>query len=227
MNKILVSVIVPTFNEAQTVEELIDRTSNSLRDYEHEIIVVDDTSTDGTADIVQGLSSKRKNIILIERKERGKSGAILKGFGVSKGKYIVTIDADLQYMPEDIPKLLIYAKNNRDIVVGKRIANDTGLRRLLSLGFSTIFGRIILGLPVSDVQSGLKVIRREVLEDIKITADKWDFDVELLYKAKKKWKIDEVAIPFDPRKSGKTKVSVFPTMMNLGFAALRLLISRD
>ena len=222
MSETLISVLIPTYNEAQTIGELLERLSKALVHYEWEAIVIDDGSDDGTPAIVREAASKDRRITLLQRRERGKGSALRDGFAHASGRYIATIDADLQYFPEDIPRVLGLARKGAGIAVGKRVASDVGLRRFLSLVFAHIVGRVLLGLPVTDVQSGLKVIRRDVLESIQLSANEWDFDVELLYRAKGRWKIRETEVRFAPRKAGRTKVGVLGTMWNLGVAALRL-----
>lgn len=223
-----ISIIIPVYNEEETIEELIRRIFTILRN--PEVIIVDDHSTDETPKIVKRLQKEYNTLRFLKKTgDRGKTTSLLQGFNAAKGKILVMIDADLQYPPESIPKMVKLLKENRaDIIIGKRIFKDTNiLRRFLSFGFSLIFGRLFLGIPVTDIQTGEKAFKKEILKSIKIKAKKWDFDIEFLYKANKKgWRIMEIPIPFSERKAGDTKINIIDTTFNLAKTSFILFLSK-
>ncbi len=208
-----ISVIIPTYNERENIEKITNVILNDFRKHKvtGEIIVVDDNSPDKTYDVVNKISKKHKNVKLIHRKkERGKGSAIIAGAKKSKHALVAMIDSDLQYPPKDIYRLARILESRKvDIVVGKRTHENLPLiRKIVSCGFN-LFQKIFIRVDVSDVQSGLKVIRKKVFNSLKLKEKGFSFDAELLLKAKKKgFKLIEVPIKFYDRKEGKTKVNV-------------------
>ncbi len=221
-----VSIIIPAHNEEKTIAPLIERIFKV--EPKAEIIVVDDNSTDNTANIVAKLQRKYKSLRLLKKEgPKGKTTSLLQGFSAAKGKILVMIDADLQYPPEAIPKMVKEIKDGKaDIVIGKRIFREIPfLRRFLSFCFTLFFGRILLGIPATDIQTAEKAFRKEVLQSIVIKSRMWSFDVEFLYKANKKgWRIAEIPILFVERKGGVSKVRILNTICDLARTSLILFI---
>ncbi len=223
-----VSIIVPAHNEEANIPNLVQQ----LHRYQPgaEIIIVDDHSTDKTAEVVKKLEKKYEFLRLIKKKgPKGKTTALLQGFTAAKGEIIGMIDADLQYPPSAIPKMVkLIREGKADLVIGKRIFKDPNLfRRFLSLGFTWFFGKFLLGIPATDIQSGEKVFRKEILDDVDVKARRWGFDVEFLFKAKQAgYGIAEVPIVFSERKAGMTKINVVNTIIDLTATALRLFVFR-
>jgi cellulose synthase/poly-beta-1,6-N-acetylglucosamine synthase-like glycosyltransferase len=221
----MLSVIIPTYNEKNNLPDLVKRLRASLQKLDHELIFVDDRSTDGSAEVLQRLKFRlpmEKIRILKKRGRQGKSTALLEGIIESKGEIIAMIDADLQYPPEMIPNMVEKLKD-ADIVIGNRKVSHAGfVRNFFSRAFRFVFGNLVLGLPY-DVQSGLKVFRKQTLAHLRLSPSPWGFDYDFLFKAKRMgWKIAEQDIEFSSRAHDEAKVRVLSTGMELASGALKL-----
>jgi len=135
------SIVVPTYNEAQNIRELIERVESSLKGFNFEIIVVDDSSPDGTADIAEELGGKYGNVKVIRRPAKlGLASAVLEGMKLAKYDAMAVMDADLQHPPELLPKLLEKAVEGYDVVVASRYVEGgrterwSTTRRMISRG---------------------------------------------------------------------------------------------
>ena len=212
-----VAVILPTYNERQTVEDVVERVLAASDRID--VKVVDDSSPDGTGDLVRKVTDRQPRVTLIERPEKGGlAGAYLDGFGVALAEgydLIVEMDADLSHRPEDLPRLLQAARNHHLAIgsrymAGGRVRNWGLLRRVLSRG-GNLYVRILLGLPVADATSGFRVYRREALRELvthRLRSEGYAFQVELAYRA---WRrglaVAEVPITFEERRHGHSKIS--------------------
>lgn len=211
-------IVIPTYNEADNIEKLIDKILfQGLRNLD--ILVVDDNSPDGTADIVKKLSELESNIYLLERPEKAGLGtAYVAGFQFAiekKYDFIFEMDADFSHDPDEIPNFL-EAMKKCDLVIGSRYKTGVNVinwpltRLVLSVGANK-YTQIITGLPVKDCTGGFKCFRREVLEAIdleKIGSDGYSFQIEMNFKAwKKGYKICEIPIIFTDREVGSSKMS--------------------
>jgi len=205
----MISIVVPTFNEEETIEEFLKRIKKlKQRIKNFELIIVDD-SNDNTAKIAKTLMKrlKLKGRVLKRIGKKGKGSAIRDGLELARGRYIVLIDADLQYPVEKIPDLVEKLKEF-DIVNTRRIRKDPFYRKLLGLSFRFLVF-LLFGLTL-ETQSTFRAFRKEVKEKIDFRANSWAWDVEFLYKAKKLgFKICIYPVVYGERKSGKSKVSLF------------------
>ncbi|NIR51410.1 polyprenol monophosphomannose synthase [candidate division KSB1 bacterium] len=216
MNKTL--IIIPTYNEADNIK-LIIRKVIQLNIPNVFILVVDDNSPDGTAEIVQKIAKKDLRVRLILRSgKRGLGTAYVEGFKFAikeRFDYIFEMDADLSHDPAEIPKMLEAVKTY-DLVVGSRYLTGVNVinwplsRLLLSLA-ANWYARVVTRLPVKDCTSGFKCFRRAVLESIdldKISSDGYSFQIEMTYKAwRNNFKICEVPIIFVDRTKGSSKMN--------------------
>jgi apolipoprotein N-acyltransferase len=212
-----VMVILPTYNERDTVEEVIDRvlaTSDRV-----EITVVDDSSPDGTGDIVRKVADSQPRVTLVERPEKGGlAGAYLDGFVVALSEgydLIVEMDSDLSHRPEDLPRLLDGARRHHltlgsRYVPGGAIRNWSPVRRALSRAGNR-YVRLLLGLPMADATSGYRVYRWDALRELithRLRSEGYGFQIELAYRA---WRrglvVGEVPITFEERRHGHSKIS--------------------
>ncbi len=202
-----ISVIVPTLNEEENIEKLAQDIDSALIN-NYEIIFIDDHSTDETVGEIKKMSKKFPIKIELKKGTRGKTFSLNQGFKIAKNNYFVMIDADLQYPPSAIPKMLdLLIKENVDIVVANRKEYKASPRR----GIQTKLSRLAINLLWNlncDTQSGLKIFRKEVLGNINITTkNEWTFDIDFLLKAKKKgYKIKNYDIIFSPRHKGDSKI---------------------
>ena len=167
--------ISPTYNEKKNIEELIQRV---LASYDNiEILIVDDNSPDGTADLVKSLMKNNPKIHILERSAKlGLGTAYCAGFkwALEKGyDRIVQIDADMSHNPDDIAILLAESKTS-DVVIGSRYINGVNvvnwpLRRLILSYIANFYAHIITGLPIKDATGGFKCFRNTVLESINLS----------------------------------------------------------
>ncbi len=200
------SVVVPAWNEAERIPECIRRIVDSLSPLDPEVIVVDDGSTDGTADVCRAWirAHPSPDVRVIVAPHRGKGAAVCAGARASRGDVVAFIDADLDVAPEEIARLLrARDQQGLDIVVGsKRILSWRGMRRplprrVLSLSFSAL-ARLLFRLPVRDTQTGVKLFDgpwlRTVAPHARVRG--FLFDVELLaLAASEGLRMGEVCVP--------------------------------
>jgi apolipoprotein N-acyltransferase len=210
-------VILPTYDEARTIREVI---AGVLFLPGVDALVVDDSSPDGTADIVRALMSGEPRLRLVERSARsGLASAYLEGFGRALDDgydLIVEMDSDLSHDPTQLASLLEAARDRFHLVVGSRyvpggsVANWSRARLALSKA-GNIYARLMLGIPLHDATSGYRVYRRELLEDLvtePFHADGYGFQVELVMRAwLHGWTVGEVPITFREREHGHSKIS--------------------
>lgn len=198
----LISVIVPTYNESESIQYFIERLVKCLDNFE--LIIIDDSPDDATELSARGICEELKlNYRIVRRKEKGKGSAVREGLRLAKGEQIIIIDADLEYPPEEI-KPMLKKLESADVVLSYRIRKDPVLRRVASKIFR-IVTRILLQLPF-DTQSGLKVINQKAKE-VKYQINGWTWDLEFVFLCKKKGlKIISHDVPFNTRLLGKSKV---------------------
>lgn len=208
-----ISIILPTYNERENIEELIDSIFEYI-DNPSEIIVVDDNSPDKTWEVVEKIGRSNPNVNLLRRMdERGIASAISTGVSLLRNEIVVWMDCDFSHPPEMIPKL-IKALNNYDIAVGSRyVKGGKDMRnsqvRILSSRIINLFASILLDFSIKDYTSGFVAAKREVLNKVEISARGYgEYCIEFLYKAKKRgFKIKEVPYVVYDRKAGETKTS--------------------
>ncbi|MCG8606485.1 polyprenol monophosphomannose synthase [bacterium] len=211
-------IIIPTYNESENVEAIISRVID-LNVANLFILIIDDNSPDGTAEIVERISKSDLRIHLIKREKKlGLGTAYVEGFKFAiKGRYdyIFEMDADLSHDPKAIPRFL-EKMPKYDLIIGSRYISGVNVinwplsRLLLSLG-ANWYSRMVTGLPVKDCTSGFKCFKREVLEAIdlnQISSDGYSFQIEMTFKAwKKNFNIYEIPIIFVDRTKGSSKMT--------------------
>lgn len=211
-------VIIPTYNEKNNIQTVIERV-NALG-IDIDMLVVDDNSPDGTAEIVEKLKAEYGNLHLMKRSGKlGLGSAYVAGFKWALERdyeYILEMDADLSHNPFDIPRLINRAKEGYDVVVGSRYCDGVNVihwpikRLILSYGANK-YTRIVTGLPIKDCTSGFKCYRRKVLESIdleKIKSSGYSFQIEMKFRAwKKGFSLVEVPIIFEERTEGRSKMT--------------------
>jgi glycosyltransferase involved in cell wall biosynthesis len=193
------SVIIPAFNEARTVREIIARVQGVTLD--KEIIVVDDGSTDGTQEILRGLREKDLRVVFHER-NRGKGAAIRTGIGHARGEITIIQDADLEYDPREYHRLIEPIVDGRaEVVYGSRFLG--GPHRVLFFWhyvgnkFLTLVCNMLSNLNLSDMESGYKVFLTDILRNIRIRSNRFGFEPEITMKvAKRRCRIYETPISY-------------------------------
>jgi dolichol-phosphate mannosyltransferase len=212
----LLSVVVPTYNEAKNIKTLVKKVFGALealRPYgiEGEVVIIDDNSPDGTADIAKNLAKGIPEIKVVVRKgERGLSSAILKGFKIAKGDILLVMDADLSHPPKLIPDLVTpIVKGKCDMTIASRYMRGGGTedwpmkRRVVSWG-ATVLAHLVT--PVKDPMSGFFALRRSVIEGVRLDPKGYKIGFEILGRGNYK-KVLEVPYKFKDRKAGKSKMS--------------------
>ena len=210
-------VISPTYNERKNIKLLVDMVLGNYPDFD--LLIIDDSSPDGTSEKVKDLQSKYENLYLeIRGKKSGLGTAYIYGFKWAldhKYDRIVQMDADLSHNPKDLP-MLVKNLDEYDLVIGSRYIKGISvvnwpLRRLiLSYGANT-YSRIITGMPIMDGTGGFKAWKSEVLSDIdldSVRSQGYSFQIEMNFRAWiKDYKIKEVPIIFSDRTIGQSKMS--------------------
>ncbi len=203
-----VSIVVPLLNEDSSLKELHSKIADAIKNYSYEILFIDDGSTDSSWQVITELRESDDRIKAVRfRRNYGKSDALQTGFDLSEGKYIVTIDADLQDDPAEIPALIKMLEEGDELVSGwKKVRHDPITKTVPSRFFNTIT-RWTTGIDLHDFNCGLKAYKREVVESIYLYGELHRY-VPLLAKWEGFDKISEKVVNHHPRKYGKTKFGI-------------------
>ena len=206
-----ISVIIPCFNEHKTINTILDKLKN-LSHFNKEIIIVDDFSNDGTKEILQKIKSSDEIKTIFNEKNFGKGYCIRKGIEEASGDIIIIQDADLEYDPTDIPKLINPIKNgDADVVYGSRFTGSDEKRVLFywhSLGnkFLTTLSNMFSNLNLTDMECCYKAFKKEIIKEINLKENRFGFEPEVTAKiSKKDIKIFEVGIKYFGRKYSEGK----------------------
>ncbi|MBW2977070.1 glycosyltransferase family 2 protein [Candidatus Woesearchaeota archaeon] len=224
------SIIIPVYNEARTLKGILRRIEKvDLGRIKKEVILVDDFSTDGSRDIIKELRGSYVKVFL--DKNRGKGAALKAGIKAATGNFIVFQDADLEYDPEDYNKLLQpILKNKANITFGSRFVNKKfvlfGKNKTIHSShwvgnkFLTLTFNLLYGTKLTDVEPCYKMFKSDILKNITVKSEGFEYDIELMCKLKKKGhKILQLPISYNPRKfeegkkiNWKDGVTAFLTM---------------
>ncbi len=197
------SVVIPVYNEVNNISEILKRVQ--AQKLANEIIVVDDGSTDGTRDVLKGLDGKSKVRIILHEHNKGKGAAVVTGMNAAKGDILLIQDADLEYDPRDYPQIVKPIEEGiADVVYGSRFLG--GPRRvamfwhMVANKLLTAMTNILYDTILTDMETGYKVFRRNVIEGMVIRSKRFDFEPEFTAKVlKRHYRIFEVPITFNPR----------------------------
>jgi len=247
MNKIFLSVVIPSYDEMANLQKgVLDKVEHFLskEKFSYEVIIVDDGSTDGSINFAKKFCANNPNFRLIENPHLGKAGAVTAGVLHSKGDYVLFSDMDQATPIEELDKLLPYFKEGFDIVMGSRSSVRKGsplIRRFVSRA-AIVARKLIVGLPeISDTQCGFKAFSKEAAKDLFFRIDKLHdgfnkisgssvnsgFDVELLFLAKHlDYKIKEVPVDWlyvETRRVSPIKDSIegFMDLLRIKVKAIR------
>ena len=217
MNKNL--VVIPTYNEKENIEKMIAKVFSLKPDFD--LLIIDDGSPDGTAQIVKDLQQKNPTkLFLLERQgKQGLGTAYIVGFKWALEKkydYIFEMDCDFSHNPDDLPRLLNACETGADVAVGSRYCKggkvkNWPLGRVLMSYFASVYVRMVLWINIKDTTAGFKCYKRKVLETINLDKIKfmgYAFQIEMKYAALQKgFKVVEVPITFVDRIEGASKMS--------------------
>ena len=197
------SVVIPVYNEVDNIQEIINRVQN--QNLATEIVVVDDGSKDGTRDILKTLDGKEGVRVILHEVNQGKGAAVVTGLKAALGDILLIQDADLEYDPRDYPKLLQPINEGlAEVVYGSRFLGAahrvTMFWHMIANRLLTFMTNILYNTSLTDMETGYKVFRREVIEGMNIRSKRFDFEPEFTAKIlKRNHRIFEVPITFNPR----------------------------
>jgi len=210
-------VIIPTYNERENIEEMMGRLM--ALPFGLHLLVVDDNSPDGTAEVVKAWQQREPRIHLLRRAGKlGLGSAYREGFRYALdhgAEYIFEMDADFSHDPDSIGEFLKHAQD-ADVVLGSRYLNGVTvvnwpLQRLILSYTANLYTRLITGLPVKDATGGFKCFRRRALESVrldKVQSDGYAFQIEMSFKCwKRGFRIREIPIVFVDRRAGVSKMN--------------------
>lgn len=206
-----VSIIIPVFNEEKDILKILAQVEDaSFCNLEKEIIIVDDYSTDSTKEILKTVENKYQ--IYYHEKNKGKGGAIKTALNYVTGDYTVIQDADLEYSPNDYDKLLpLLINKEAEVIYGSRFLNKENhknfmLKNKMANIFLTALTNVLYGSTISDMETCYKAFKTEIIKNIKINSNRFDFEPEITAKIlKKKYILKEVAINYKGRNHNEGK----------------------
>ena len=200
-----ITVIIPVYNEVESLKELHKELTAVLSGNDnYELLFVDDGSSDGSINILNELSNSDYHTKVIQfYRNYGKAAALAEGFKVSSGDYVVTMDADLQDDPAEIPNLIAKLEEGYDLVSGwKKTRHDPWTKRWPSK-FANIITRLMTGVKIHDMNCGLKIYKQSVVKSLDVYGGRHRYIPALA--GQKKFKVGEVAVNHRHRKFGVTK----------------------
>ena len=215
-NEIKLSIIIPCYNEINTIKEIIKKVIYNLQQYsfnDYEILVVDDCSNDGTSEILEQINLEENIKIFSHKENLGKGAAVQTGIKNITGDILIIQDADLEYDPSDYEKLLRpFFEADADVVYGSRFIGGGKYVRIhffwhyLANKIITFVCNMFTNLNLTDVETGYKLFKTSCLKDVKLKEKSFSFEPEITIKlAKKKFKFFEVPISYNGRSYNEGK----------------------
>ncbi|MFX1518886.1 MAG: glycosyltransferase family 2 protein [Promethearchaeota archaeon] len=203
------TILIPAYNEAHSIKEVIRRIKALNLGYDYEILVVDDGSTDQTSEIIKKIDDVH---LITHEVNKGKGAALKTGFEAANGDIVIIQDADMEYLPKEIPKLIApLIEGTADVVYGSRFKGTlygmTFSHALGNLGL-TLATSLLFGTKVTDMMTGYKVFQKYVLKNINIKADRFEVEPDITGRILQNgYRLIELPIEYHKRKKGKAKIS--------------------
>ena len=203
MRRMKITILMPVYNEFNTIQEITKRVQSM--DVASEIVIIDDGSQDGTRDLLEKMDGQGVIRVIMHDRNQGKGAAVRTGIQAAKGDVILIQDADLEYDPRDYPALLQPLEEGlADVVYGSRFLGGprrpTMFWHMVANKLLTFMTNILYDTILTDMETGYKVFRREVVEGMPLHAKRFEFEPEFTAKIlKRKVRIFEVPISFNPR----------------------------
>ena len=209
-----VSIIIPTYNERENIERVVERCRDALAEYRFEIVVIDDDSPDKTWQLVENTYAGFETVRIVRRtEESGLATAVSRGFDEATYEVCAVIDADLQHPPEKLPELVSAFDSGADIVIGSRhvagggVENWSRFRRVVSRGAMAITKLALSPTrDISDPMSGFFAIRREIIDGVSLAPTGYKILLEVLMKCEYE-RVAEVPYVFTERERGESKLT--------------------
>jgi glycosyltransferase involved in cell wall biosynthesis len=221
-----VSFLVPAYNEAATIVELLGRVSRL--ELEKQIVVVDDGSTDGTGELIEKWRSGREDVVFLRQENRGKGAAVRAAIPHADGEICVIQDADLEYDPADVPALIEpIVRGSADVVFGSRLSGGRPQRvymfwHLVGNRFLSMLTNVLYNTTLSDMETGYKAFRTEILRSLDLRQNDFGIEPEITAKiCKRKLRVYELPIAY----YGRTYAEGKKITWRDGFKAIRVLLS--
>ncbi len=209
-NDILVSVIVPLLNEEESLPELVlhlEQVLGKITGRRYEIIFVDDGSTDDSYSVIKQIRARNQRVRAIRfRRNYGKSAALSVGFQNARGKIIITMDADLQDDPDEIPNLINKIREGYDLVSGWKKKRYDPITKTIPSKFFNFVTSLFSGVKLHDFNCGLKAYRQELVKDLQVYGEMHRYIPALAHW--EGYKVTEIPVQHHPRKYGKTKFGI-------------------
>jgi glycosyltransferase involved in cell wall biosynthesis len=220
-----VSFLVPAYNEASTIVDVLDRVSDL--EFDKQIVVVDDGSTDGTGDLVERWRDGRDGVVLLRKENGGKGSAVRAAIPHAEGDIVVIQDADLEYDPADVPALIEPIERGvADVVFGSRLSGGRPQRaylfwHLLGNRFLSLLTNVLFNTTLSDMETGYKAFRIEVLRSLDLRQNDFGIEPEITAKiCRRKLRVYELPIAYYGRTYAEGKKITWKD----GFKAIRVLL---
>ena len=220
-----VTFIVPAFDEAATIEEVLERVA--ALDLDRQIVVVDDGSRDGTGDVVERWGRGRDDLLVLRQENRGKGAAIRAAIPHVEGEIAVIQDADMEYDPADVPELIEPIERGvADVVFGSRLSGGRPQRaylfwHLVGNRFLSLLTNVLFNTTLSDMETGYKAFRADVLRSLDLRQDDFAIEPEITAKVcKRKLRIYELPVAY----YGRTYAEGKKITWRDGFKAIRVLV---
>lgn len=221
-----ISLVIPMYQEAENIEHAITTAVDALRDWDYEIVVVDDASTDRGPEIVRRLAERDGRIRIVRHdRNRRLGGSLRTGFAAARGDLVLYMDADLPFDPHEIPRGVRAMEVTRaDMIAGYRIDRTMeGVRRAVySFAYNGLIG-LLFGWPHRDINFSFKLMRREVLDAVELRAEGSLIDAELVVKAKNLgFSIQQLGLDYFPRTRGRSHLAGIDVVLKIMVELVRL-----